>query len=467
MEASSSPPFDLFAQPFRILCVGPEATDEQIHDALDRARSDRLASDEALAQVEVAILDPTKRLCCELSYPIDSRPEDVDALFAALSRESSERELLIFSEQLEPLSRANFIAHVAAHQPANGALLVALVESHALIDPTRIYEILKATRRTAGCAAPSLVNVNQGLRDLRAVHVEAAIAKYGTIEDAAEPMLACTEQILALGEDYPVEVLNSVLTVYRRYVDRQQQIAAEKIEPACEALRQNPADAYLLYELMKALWDWVSLSHPLILLDTHYGRVEKEFELPFEHVSDLIAELTAHHHYEVALEISRFKRDVFRAMPAVFDQLDGDIRVIEGQSVQVKMLPLQDLIAELERDPGPLVAALQNDGFGQTSTEPAKTLWTGFLQALEATNETRAVDPWRVTRNLAMRLDRNLRSSVAASVLIAGLIDHAEEVAAAPEILDALREDLEDIQQEVSDRGDLHRRHLAVTGGGV
>ena len=184
-----------------------------------------------MAQVEVAILNPTKRLCCELSYPIDSRPEDVDALFAALSRESSERDLLIFSEQLEPLSRANFIAHVAAHQPANGALLTALVELHALIDPTRIYEILKATRRTAGCAAPSLVNVNQGLRDLRDVHVEAAIAKYGTIEDAAEPMLACTEQILALGEDYTVEVLYSVLAVYRRYVDRQQQIAAEKIEP--------------------------------------------------------------------------------------------------------------------------------------------------------------------------------------------------------------------------------------------
>src|ERR1019366_8875947 len=41
----------------------------------------------------------------------------------------------------------------------------------------------------------------------------------------------------------------------------------------------------------------------------------------------------------------------------------------------------------------------------------------------------------------------NLKSSVAASILIAGLIDHAEKAAAAPEILDALREDLERIQR--------------------
>ena len=447
MDGSSSPLFDLFAQPFRILCVDPAATDKQLHDAFDRAKLNRLASDDALAHARAAIRDPSKRLCCELSYPIDSRLEDIDALYAVLSRECSEGELLLFSEQLEPLSRANFITHLTAHQPANSALLSALVESHALIDPTRIYEILKAIRRSAGCPAPSLINVNQGLRDLLDAHIEAAMAEYETIQDATEPMLACAEQILALGESYPVEVLGSLLTVYRRYIGPQQKIAAEEIETACKALQQHPADASLLDELMKALQDWLSLCRPLILLDMHYGRVEKEFEVPFELVSDLIAELTAHQHYDVALKIARFNSDAFRAMPTIVEQLNDDVRVIEGLSVQVKIAPLQDLIAELERDPGPLVAALQKDGFGQRSSEPAKALWTAFLQALEATNETKAADPWRVTRNLAMRLNHNLKVSVAASILIAGLIDHAEKAAAAPEILDALREDLERIQR--------------------
>ena len=205
---------------------------------------------------------------------------------------------------------------------------------------------------------------------------------------------------------------------------------------------------------MKALGAWLSLCRPLMLLDTYYQRVEQEFEVPFQLVRDIVAELSAHRQYDLALRIARLTNEVFGTdpfgarPPPVIDELREDIRVIEGLSVQVKIAPFQKLIAQLERDPAPLVAALQDKGFGQTSTEPARTLWTAFLQALAATQDTKAVEPWRVTRNLAMRLNQNLKVPGAASALLAGLIKHAEQASAAPEILAALREDVEDIQDQ-------------------
>ena len=453
MDAGSLPSFDLFAHPFRMLRVDPEARDEVVDDAFDEAARRGLDSANALGQARAAIVDPAKRLYCELSYLTDSPPENIDALYVALSHEGPADELLSFSEQLAPLSRANFLAHLTAHQPASGALLTAFVESHASIDPTRIYEILRVIRRTAGYPGPSLTNVNRGLAELLDVQIEATMARYETTQDMTEPVQACTEQILALGEDYPVEVLSGLLSVYRRYISPHKKIAAAEIEPASQALQRQPTNPSLLDALMSALGAWLSLCRPLILLETYYGRVEQEFEVPFQLVRDIIAELTARRQYDHALRIARLTTDVFGtnafgAKPPVIEELHQDIRVIEGLSVQVKIGPFQHLIAQLERDPAPLVAALQNNGFAQTSTAPASALWAAFLQALAATQETKAVEPWRVIRNLAMRLNHNLKVPDAASALLAGLLKHAEQVTAAPEILAALRKDLDDIQHE-------------------
>ena len=258
MDASNPRSFDLLIHPFRILWVGPAARNRRaVNDAFDRANLNGLGSDDALGRARAAILDPTKRLYCELSYPIDSRREEIDALYAALSRECSENELLSFSEQLAPLSRANLIAHLTARQPASGTLLTAFVESHASIDPARIYEILKLIRRTVGQPAPSLITVNQGLAELHDAHIEAAMARYETIQDMTRPVLACTEQILALGEGYPVEVLSAVLAVYRRYIGPLMATAAAEIEPAIQSLQRQPTNSSLLDTLMKALGAWL------------------------------------------------------------------------------------------------------------------------------------------------------------------------------------------------------------------
>jgi nitroreductase len=255
-------------------------------------------------------------------------------------------------------------------------------------------------------------------------------------------VLACTERLLEQNERYRLEVLGSILPLYRQSISPLQTYRAQQIDNACQALQQRPIDLVLLEALAKALNDWVSLCRPLILFDVHQGRDLQEFEIPAENVRLLLAQLAVHHHYDVALQIAHLANDVFRPMPATIEQLNEDVDLIESLSLQTKLTPLQDVIERLEGEPGPLIAALQKDGFGRKSLEPAQSLWDTFLQALHATESTKPVEPWRFVRNLAMRLGRNVGSSAAAASIVLGLIQHGEAVSAAPEILDALRADL-------------------------
>ena len=106
--------FDAFTQPFRLLGTGPAATSAQIQAAYVLAVERRAAPEEALADARTAVLEPAQRLSCELTYPIDSSPAQIETFYAGLSGDTSEKELLLIANQLPPLSLANFVAHLAA-----------------------------------------------------------------------------------------------------------------------------------------------------------------------------------------------------------------------------------------------------------------------------------------------------------------------------------------------------------------
>src|SRR5260370_3645360 len=270
-------PFDLFDQPFRILGVDPATAISQIHEAFVIAHERRLASEDALVSARDALLDPSRRLPHELRYPIDSPLDEVEAQYAMLSSDhASTNELLLYANRLAPISRANFLAHVAAHRPAESALLSAIIAAHVRIEPTKVYEDLKALRRPGGYPPPSLASVTQGLPDLLDTHAQAAIAGFNTSEDAIEPVLACTQQILAL-DRYHNDILGSVLTAYRQSIGLLQSARIGRIEYACEVLQTQPSRPSFLDTLHKALLECASLSGPLITFNVHHGIREPDF----------------------------------------------------------------------------------------------------------------------------------------------------------------------------------------------
>jgi hypothetical protein len=435
-------PFDLFDQPFRILGIDPATATSQIHEAFVIAHERRLASEDVLVSARDALLAPSRRLPYELRYPIDSPFDEVDALYAMLlSDHASTNELLLYANQLAPLSRANFLGHVAAHQPAESALLSAIIAAHVRIEPKKVYEDLKALRRPGGYPPPSLASVNQGLQDLLDTHAQAAIAGFNASEDAIEPVLACTQQILAL-DRYHNDVLGSVLTAYRQSIRQLQSARIGQIEYACEALKAQPSHPSFLDTLHKALLEWASLCGPLIAFNVHHGVREQDLEIPTDLVRALIAHLIAHQQYDVALKVATLGRDALSSMPRTTDQLEQDRLLIERESLDARMKPLEDFIDGFHSDFGLLNQALKKDGFGPQATGAASGLWAVFVQVVKATDSRKSAEPWMLVRDLAIHLSHNVGDAAAASALIEGLIQYGRNVFVVPAILDTLRDDL-------------------------
>ena len=82
-----------------------------------------VAAPAALIFARDALLDLNRRLAFELTYPIDCPVSEAESFYAALSTDNSTEEVLHFSDRLWPLARANFIAHISSHRPADPTIL--------------------------------------------------------------------------------------------------------------------------------------------------------------------------------------------------------------------------------------------------------------------------------------------------------------------------------------------------------
>jgi hypothetical protein len=437
--SDGSPPFSLLSAPFHILCIEPGATSQQVQLAFDQALEKQSVPADALAFARDVVLDPTRRLPHELGYLIDATPADIVAIYTALARDASLDECLAVASRLPPLSRANFLGHLAASQPATGALLSALLDAHASIEAAEIFDILKALRTSAGYFAPSLISVNQGLIELCDNHARAAIGRYEHVQDAAQSVLACTQETLARGGRHHIEALRQLLAAYRDPIARQQSAANQSVETACEALLRQPTDASSLQSLKAALHTWISIRRPLILWSADRRSAEPAFKPPIDQVRAVVASLAGRQQFAVALDLAEFGRDIFSVLPRTADQFDADIGLIADLLLQARIQPLRAFIEGLGDELSSLAISLVKSGFGPNAAGEGCALWNLFIQAADVARPS--AEPWMLVRQLAIHLDQHLEDE-AACRLIRDLLAQGVETSAPPEILATLSDDL-------------------------
>jgi hypothetical protein len=441
-RANNRRSFDLWVEPFRLLRVEPTATKARIDGAFDHAQKNRTASFAALVDARDALLNPVRRLSCELAYPLDCPPTEIETFYAALGGRTSADEILAFSDHLCPLAQANFIAHIASHQPTSGKLLYALIESHVAIDATDICEKLKTARSAAEMPAPAFLNIHQGLRDLFEAHAAAAFVGYALVQEAAGPMLECTLKALATDNRYLIEALGNLLRSYARAIDAPRIDAADQIASACAALQQQPIDTVAMDKLGEAVKIWTSLCRPLLLWNADQPDNEIKFETPIEKLRALIANLCENKNYQIAIEVTAATREIFAAVPTTIDQLGEDARIAAALFFFANIKQLQDRIDEALGNPDPLIAALEKDGFGQTSSEPAQSLWNAFVRATARTTSGLPDLPWKMAHELTLRLSNRPEAAKAVAALIAGLLRHGQTGSAKPAMLRELKNNL-------------------------
>ena len=274
--SNDPPPFDLLANPFHVLGIAPTSTIQLVESSILKALPKQTPSADVVLDLNI-ILDPLLRLPHELGYPVDGSQTDVEIIYTTLDDDNSLDSQLALASRLPCLSRANFLAHLAGHQPANEALLTALMEAHASVNVSEVFEVMKAVRASAGLIAPSLLNLNQGLVDLFDHHLSrTAIERYGTLEAAAARLLSWTESILSQGDLHHIEALDRLLAQYRRSVVSRQPEAIEFIESFCAVPVCQTSDTPNLEELQEALHGWLLIRRPLILWDAHHRAISQQ-----------------------------------------------------------------------------------------------------------------------------------------------------------------------------------------------
>jgi hypothetical protein len=130
-----------------------------------------------------------------------------------------------------------------------------------------------------------------------------------------------------------------------------------------------------------------------------------------------------------------FGRDAPSSMPRTADQLEQNRLLIERESLDASMKPLEDFINRFHSDFGLLNQALKKDGFGPKATAAASGLWAVFAQVVKATDPRKSAEPWMLIRDLAIHLSHNVGDAAAASAVIEGLIHYGRNVFVPPAIL--------------------------------
>lgn len=431
--------YQLIAGRFQLLAIGPTATTAGIEHGFAIARKRAAAPEQVLADARDAILDPAQHLLSELASPLDSAADEAKRFYAALSDNVPVPALLPAANDLPVLSRANLLALLAGREAPDAKLLVALVEAHAAVDAAAIFEILRDRRSRAGFPPPSLVDIRQGLRELLVLHVEAVIAAYVPIQSAAGPLLECVRHVVSSNDRYRREALSTLLDAYRQSLAG---LTNHDLDAAFIDIKERPDDSSII-GFGEALNDWISPIAPLILFDAHQMRAHDGLDEVLVRARNLLADIIARGDHETAHKVAIVCFNALRLLPEYSAPFEEAALALRNLSLEAEMRPLEASIQNFMRQPQPLIAAIGRKGFGNGSTEPARTLWEAFSRAVTASHATELHErPWMAMRGLAYHLHARPESAKAASRMISDLVRFAETLPSTSAILEALHGDL-------------------------
>jgi hypothetical protein len=449
LSSERVPSSALRTQPFWLLRVDPTATRQRIQEAFESTKQRQAASDEVLAHARDALIDPLLRLPYELTYPLGSPVSAFDDWHFLSSTSVRNDEIFNYAERLSTLGQSIFYAFIASHRAAETELLYAMIDAHGRIEPSQIYEQLKDLRRIGEYPAPPLASVRQTLETQLDIHCEAAVSAYGNIDDAAEAMFGCVQQILANREPHHADVLARLLAHYRVAAFAEQVSRAEEIKAACDQIEVEPNDESLIGVLDSALERWMMISRPLVLFERRAGLLKEDFNRPAESLCSPVIALALRHHYEAAIKIAELGKNRLGLIPSAVKLLDQAV-VPAKQALRElkarKLAALRSLTEQLGRDADPLIEALKQGGFGPDGIGAAKRLWQTFVETLSATRDREFAEPWTEIRTAAGHLTSEPGGVPAATTILQGLRNHALQISAPTWVLEIIEDDLHQVK---------------------
>ncbi|MCC8978672.1 peptidoglycan-binding protein [Bradyrhizobium acaciae] len=432
--------FQLLKNPFFVLKVDPTTPLDRIAEAVEDALVDAEISEDVIAEAREALINPRQRTSVEVSYLFDSPPNQVARLVAALK--GSPAALLKEAEKAAPLSRSNVLTELASRSPASSDILFSILDAQAQTAPANIFTKIQSVRRQAGIVSPSLEAVKEALETLYEQHVKALLGGLKSAKAAAAPLRDCTRRILAQPDEDRLQALERLLRSYAQFASSELGELEEQITATAENLKSKPATNEDVGTLSHYLRKWLELARPLIESEASKGRDDPRSRQLYFTIRNLCLDrANQHDDYISALAISEVASEAFEALPRASEQLAEDDQVLRDRIAERRIVPLKDFIDRVSK--WTIAADLESGGFGASSKGEARDLWLLFSTALDELKQTKFADlPWILLRGLAIDLNNEENSPVAAKIIIEELLRLASDVAPSVDLSGRLREDL-------------------------
>ncbi|MEY9109325.1 hypothetical protein ABH999_005521 [Bradyrhizobium yuanmingense] len=444
-------PFQLLRNPFFVLRVDPTAPLDQISEAVEDALADGEVPEGDIVAAREAVINPRQRTGAELSYLLDSPPSHVNRLVTALN-DSAPLAILKEAERTAPLSRSNFLAEVSVRSPASSDVLFSVLDAHAQISSSDLLAKIQSVRRQAGIVSPSLEAVQEALGTLYEQHVKAMLSGLKNAYSAAAPLRECTKRILAAPDEDRLQALDRLLRAYAQFASSELGELEEHIAALVEQLRTRPTTTGDIGKLSDHLRRWLNLAQPLIDSEAQKGRDEtRSRQLCFTIRSLCIDRANEHGDFASALSISEVASEIFRSLPRASEQLAEDAELLKERITEGKISPLKAFIDGVSK--WTVAADLENGGFGPSAKGAAHDLWNLFLATLaELKGSTLADLPWILVRGLAIDLNNEENSPVAAKVIIEQLLRLSRDASPSADLIDQLRNDLRAVTKNANEK---------------
>jgi hypothetical protein len=434
--------FASLTEPFQLLGVDPSATGDVVREAYGRVQRLGIVDKSLLDQALAGLLDPERRLQYELAYPLNATPEQVEATRATLQGAQEKGHILAFARQLPPLSRANFLAQCAAHQPLAGELIFTWIDAHASIDAAEIFEIFRSVRHRAGLPVPSFIALRQGLDDLFKTQAQRVLDSYASPHAAAEPLVQCARESSASGMASRIEAMGQLLDIYRGRVEILIREADQDIALICRKLNDTPEQGEMIERLRVLLEIWVSLSSPLLVPRRVRGATNLDNGKSLKDLGELLLALCRENRHLAAKVIVQTVLPVLSPIPELRSRFEDILALIDQMLLEPAIDDLKATLVRFKKDPQAVIKSINQTGFCEGSHQEARELWNAFFRA--ASQSSRVFDdrPWTLIGSLAADLAGRTDGAQAAISLMEGLIAYGERLSVPASLLDAFRENL-------------------------
>jgi peptidoglycan hydrolase-like protein with peptidoglycan-binding domain len=453
-------PFQLLRNPFFVLRVDPTTPIERISEAVEDALSDCEAPEEAILAAREALLNPRQRTGAELSYFFDSPPSQIARLVKAL-KDSGPSSILKEAERTAPLSRANFLAEVSARSPASSDVLFSILDAHAQISSVDLLAKIRSVRRQAGVVSPSLESVEEALTTLYEQHTKSMLSGLKNAYSAAGPLAECTKRILAVPDDDRLQALDRLLRSYAQFASAALGELEERVTLQVGQLKTRQATTEDIESLSGDLQRWLILTQPLIDSEAKKEREETRSRQLYFVIRNLcIDRANEYGDFASALAISQVAVDTFKSLPRSSAQLAEDAQLLREKLAEGKIEPLKKFLDGVSK--WTIAADLEKGGFGPAAEGAAHDLWRIFLTTQAELRDTDFADlPWILVRGLAIDLNNDENSPVAARAIIEQLLLSARETAPSADVVEKLHGDLRAVTKNANEK-----RILRLVEGG-